>query len=1175
MHLRQRSTPVRYLLTFGITILAVVFSNLFLYRHSPFLPCIVAVTVSSRLYGRGAGLFSCLISVACTSFFLFGNGSIFHIPAGSAPSNESDIYKNIARELMFVGVALTIVFIMTALRRYAIQGQNQNERLGNMLNSVASGVIAVDGQGRVTYLNPLAGKLTGWGQDAVGRALSEVFNVRPDAANSLSETWPLIGDPFEDVAPRHTPAQIKILLSKDGQRHVIEDSSAEASLAFSEHRDTVLVFREVTGQHRVEGELRQALERQRIALDAGKLAAWEWDLKTDQVFSKDLHKLFPMVAGSTTSKMYFDFIQPDDALALKAVIEKSIETRQPYQGKSRCIYPDNELVWLESYGKPVYNAQGEAIRIIGVSRNITEDRLVEEIVREGQEQFRSLAETAKDGILSTDSSGKIIYANASCAAVFGYSRAALIGKHVLELIPERLRARCRDGLARYKATGVKQLNWASVEFPGLRKEGSEVPLEMSYSETRSGQKHLFTAVIRDISERKKNEQLVLAAKERLVLAQRIAGIGTYEWDIASGRTHFSLELEAIYGMTPTTFGGLHDYRMALIHPDDLQRVDRELRTALDSRVEEFGTTFRVLLPDKSVRWIASNGKIFRDHAGAAETMLGAERDITRQKEFEAEREKLLLNEQYAAERLAFAQRAAGMGTYERDFPTGRVKWTPEMEALFGLPAGAFDGHFESWIALIHPEDRYKRQEWLARAIEEGGDYYVEYRVIWPDCGVHWLGNKGKIIFNSNGEPEMSIGACFDITQRRALEAEREVLFQREREARAEAERSNRLKDEFIATVSHELRTPLTAIMGWSHMLLEGGLDQTLVARGLESIERNAQAQARLVEDLLDLSRITAGRMRLQLQPLDLAQVIQGVVDGLRPAALGKKIEFDLFLTPATINGDADRLHQIAYNIIFNALKYSERGRRIEINVQPGGDTARLVVRDHGKGIAPEFLPKLFRLFSQEDASSTRRFGGMGLGLAIVKQLVELHGGTVTAESAGENQGTTVTVELPLHKSGDTVLLRNERQHGAAAGAGLGGRWSKLEGMRVLIVESDADTRGVVASLLRQSGARVAETGSADEALDLFLKQKPDAALIDISLVNISPADIGPGQDGIALLRKIRALPVELGGQVPAIAFTPKAGQENVERLRELGFQKLLLKAATPDDIRDMFASFAD
>lgn len=1142
MTMTRRPALTEYFFALALSALALCFCLFVTGRQYVFLFAFFSVTVSAWHGGIRVGVFATLLATAWTSAILFW------FPGRVLPTPLAQPYRDLLSQGFFSITALVIVYVMHKLQRAQSRTLEQNAWLGSTLNNIANAVISIDSNGLVEHMNPLAFTLTGWGPEAIGKPVSEVFKTvahEPETGDVISSRK-LLGD---------KRGRVEILISKSGKRYTIEDSSSSATSSGSKGSGSVLVFRDVTDQRRVEEELRKTAERYQIALESGALVAWDWDLRTDRANFTDLNHVLPQIPEEASGKTFMQMIHPDDAPGFRASIDKAIETHESFGSQIRCKLPGGEAFWVDIRGKPVYSSKGDAKRIIGVLRNITEQRVVEEIVREGQEQFRNLAENAKDGFISIDDQGKIQYANASCAELFGYTRAELIGQNIQLLIPERLRTAHNRAFDRYRSTGQKTLNWSSVEFIGRRRHGREVPVEMSFSESRSGQKRLFTAVVRDVSERKKTEEIVRAAQERLVLAQRIAGIGTYEWHIQSGRTSFSRELEALYGIEH--FGGTHQDRMALIHPDDLPRVTSELAAAMESKSGEFNSIFRVQLADSTMRWIASNGKIFRDEKGEPVTMLGAEQDITAQKKNEAEREKLLASELTARERLALAQRAAGMGTYEQNIQTGEVHWTPEMEALFGLKAGAFDGRFENWMARIHPDDREKTMESISLSSQERGDYYVEYRVLWPDGSIHWLGNSGKVIFDSEGSPEVALGACLDVTQRRALEAERERIFEREKAAREQAERSNRLKDEFIATVSHELRTPLTAIVGWSKMLLEGGLAPELVQRGMESIDRNARAQIRLVEDLLDLSRITAGRMRMHLKQMNLADAVNTAIESIRPAAQARKIQLDLWLAEAIVNGDAERLHQVAYNILFNAVKFSEREGHIEIVVDTAGDMARLSVRDHGKGIAAAFLPNMFRLFSQEDASSTRRYGGMGLGLAIVKNLVELHGGTVRAESPGEGQGTTMTVEIPLHRTGDTIVFQRLAQRTPEPEPEPPPARPRLESARIMIVEDDADTRHLIGAIFRQAGSTVTEASSAEQALELFPTAQPDAMLVDIAL---------PGEDGVSLLKKIRALPAAQGGEVPAVAFTANVRPENASILLAAGFQKYLPKPVSPLDV---------
>ncbi|MDQ3917112.1 MAG: ATP-binding protein, partial [Acidobacteriota bacterium] len=321
--------------------------------------------------------------------------------------------------------------------------------------------------------------------------------------------------------------------------------------------------------------------------------------------------------------------------------------------------------------------------------------------------------------------------------------------------------------------------------------------------------------------------------------------------------------------------------------------------------------------------------------------------------------------------------------------------------------------------------------------------------------------------------------------------ERKCLLAREQAARAEAESANRLKDEFLANVSHELRTPLTAIIGWVHMLRHNALDAETAARGLETIERNAQSQAQLVEDILDVSRVITGKLRLDIGPVDAASVINAAIDSVQLAAGSKGIRLEVTLDPSArhISGDSSRLQQVVWNLLLNAIKFTPAGGRVEVRLKRAGHEAQISVSDTGAGVSPDFLPYIFDRFRQADGTSTRRHGGLGLGLAIVRHLVELHGGTVRAESEGEGRGATVTVSLPV--------LKADEARPAEAPAAEAPALTSLEGVKVLAVDDEADARKLLAEVLGRYGAEVMTASSLVEALGLLQTWRPHVLLSDI------------------------------------------------------------------------------
>ena len=375
-------------------------------------------------------------------------------------------------------------------------------------------------------------------------------------------------------------------------------------------------------------------------------------------------------------------------------------------------------------------------------------------------------------------------------------------------------------------------------------------------------------------------------------------------------------------------------------------------------------------------------------------------------------------------------------------------------------------------------------------------------------------------------------------------------------ARAEAEVANRAKDDFLATLSHELRTPLSAILGWVKMLRAGTLDTTAAQRALEVIERNAYSQNQLVTDLLDVSRIITGTMTLETATVHLASIVDAGLEAVRPAADTKNIMITRTLAAdvGPIVADAGRIQQVVWNLLTNAVKFTPSGGRIDVKLACIGTSAQLVVRDTGKGISKEFLPHLFERFRQADSSTTRAYGGLGLGLAIVRHLVELHGGTVTAESDGEGKGSTFTVTLPAGGATQLPLVPLERVPTSGALQAASGT---LEGVRVLIIDDDEDTCEMTSAVLKHAGATPFAVTSAREARRALRTMRPDVIVCDLGM---------PGENGYDFIRELRAATGAQGAVITAIAMTAYARQEDRQRSLAAGFQRHLPKPVEPVDL---------
>jgi len=482
----------------------------------------------------------------------------------------------------------------------------------------------------------------------------------------------------------------------------------------------------------------------------------------------------------------------------------------------------------------------------------------------------------------------------------------------------------------------------------------------------------------------------------------------------------------------------------------------------------------------------------------------------------------------ASERLKLALAAARLGDWSWDTKTDVVTLSETAARLFDIPS---DSQM-TWTQireLLHEEDREPARLAVEKALAEHSDYDIEYRVEGKDGSEVWVSAKGRGLYDPDGDVVGMLGFVQDISVRKRNE---EMLFEQaaanERLYR-QAEESSRLKEEFLATISHELRTPLSAILGWTRMLRLGQLSKENELKALDTIERNARAQAQLVDDLLDVSRIITGKLRMDVRPADPNSFIDAAVEAVRPAADAKGVRMQKVIDTGAISipGDPARLQQVVWNLLSNAIKFTPRGGRVQIRSERVNSHLEIVVSDTGQGISADFLPHVFDRFRQADQKTSRQHGGMGLGLAIVRHLVELHGGTVNAISEGEGRGATFTVTLPIapiyqidsgsriHPAARDLLPANDCT-------------DRLDGLRILVVDDEADTRDLLRQGLEYCGAKVKEVGSADEAMKALETFTPDILISDIGM---------PGVDGYDLIRQIRKLSVDEHRKIAAIALT--------------------------------------
>jgi signal transduction histidine kinase/ActR/RegA family two-component response regulator len=466
-----------------------------------------------------------------------------------------------------------------------------------------------------------------------------------------------------------------------------------------------------------------------------------------------------------------------------------------------------------------------------------------------------------------------------------------------------------------------------------------------------------------------------------------------------------------------------------------------------------------------------------------------------------------------------------------------------------------------------PEQRFNVISYLAvPVISRSGEVLGGLFFGDPRVGVFTKQHEQIVIgLASQAAIAMDNARLFDTAKRAHAEAER-VATEKERLYR-QAQESSRLKDEFLATISHELRTPLNAILGWAHIVRNGHLDSNAYAKAIDTIERNARAQAQLIDDLLDVSRIITGKLRLEVRPADPNSFIEAAIEALRPAAEAKGVKVQRIIDTQVISipGDPVRLQQVVWNMLSNAIKFTPRGGRVQVRLERVNSHIDIVVSDTGQGITPEFLPHVFDRFRQADQRTTRQHGGMGLGLAIVRHLVELHGGTVAAFSKGENQGSTFIVSLPVTPVYQVDEMGTRVHPTAADFSSPSENVERLDGLKILVLDDEKDTRELLEAGLRQCGAEVMLADSANEAFEAIATEIPDVLISDIGM---------PVEDGYDVIRRLRSLPPEKGGRLPAIALTAYARVDDRMQALKAGYQMHVPKPVELAELAAVVASVA-
>lgn len=838
-------------------------------------------------------------------------------------------------------------------------------------------------------------------------------------------------------------------------------------------------------------------------------------LRRDDVLGKRAFDVFPFMEETGEFRYFLE------ALAGKSVVGENRPFAVPQTGRAG---------FFEGYYSPLRAEAGEIIGGVGVIRDITERKRVEDVANEAHQRLTFHVENSPLAVVEWDNEFRVSRWAPSAERLFGWESHEVMGKRVSDwdlVFPDDLEAVFEVG---YRQRQAKERHGVSRNR-NYTKDGKVLHCEWYNSTLYDKDGHLVSilSLVLDVTASKRTEHALRESEEqyRLLFESNPHAMWVYDLETLkflavndSAIDHYGYSRDEFLSMT------IRDIRP----PEDVAVLSAYLASP-NAELDRAGE-WRHRKKDGTVITVEITSHRLDFGGRPAEFVLA--NDITERKQAE---EALRQSEDRYRDLVDNSHEL--MCTHDLD---GRVisvnPWAAHVlgypqEALIGLNVREgltrqYRDQFEDYIQAI-------KTNGFARGIMQVKTASGEVR-LWEYYNT--LRTEGV-------ETPIVRGMAHDVTERRQALA-------REKEARLEAEAANRLKDEFLSTLSHELRTPLTAIIGWSKLLMQGDVDPEKQPLALETIVRNAQAQGQLINDLLEVSRIITGKLHLNFSPCQLQPVIEAAIESIRPTAEAKGIKLKPLFEPRAglVSGDADRLQQVVWNLLSNALKFTPSGGVVQVKFQRANSHVEIVVSDSGEGIKQDFLPHVFERFRQADGSTTRAHGGLGLGLAIVRHLVELHGGSVRAESEGEKKGATFTVKLPLLLPDDQKSVGEiQPKQSATLGVTRSEPSSDLKGVRILVVDDEEDARELVSTMLGRHGAVVQTAASSTEALELLETWNPRVLIADIGM---------QGEDGYELIRRVRALPGN-SGAIPAVALTAYARIEDKMRALSAGFQVHLSK----------------
>ncbi|OUL31640.1 PAS domain S-box protein [Nostoc sp. 106C] len=908
---------------------------------------------------------------------------------------------------------------------------------------------------------------------------------------------------------------------------------------------------DITNRKRSQADLRKSEERYQLIAKATNDVIWDCNLLTNQmwwserlqiVFGYQPEELEPDMSG------WVERVHPKDIARVYASYETCLNNGATvWTDEYRFRRADGSYADVLDRAYIIRDSVGNPVRVVGAISDITERKQVQRELQQNLQTFTTLVQASPLAIVVIEPNMTVQLWNWAAEQLFGWSAAEVLGQPI-PIVPEEKRDECRQ----VREAIAKGEVFVGVETYRCQRDGSTVVVSISAAPLYDEHNN-FNAILliyRDITQQQQAEQALRQSEEWARLAIQVAHLGGWRLHLDTNLVEMDERMREIWGEPDDAVMIPLPQVIERMHPDDRARVVTAVNAAIDPQSSGiYEIEYRIIWNDGSERWVLAKGQaLFAGEGESRRTVdfFGTLLDITERKLSEAAVRESEERYRYLAESIP------------------QLVWTADTQGLLidvnqrwctytGLTLA--QAQTEGWQAVVHPEDAPSISQNWAMAQQHGTYYQAEGRMRRADGLYRWHLHQAVPLKNEQGQAIKWFGTATDIEDQKQLEQQRIHLLEQEQAAREQAETANRIKDEFLAVLSHELRTPLNPILGWSRLLQSQKLDSAKTTEALKTIERNAKLQAQLIEDLLDVSRILQGKLNLNVSPVDLTSVINGAIETVRLAAEAKSITIQTMLEAnlGQVTGDSSRLQQVVWNLLSNAIKFTPSGGLVEIRLERFDSVAQITVSDNGKGISPQFLPYVFDYFRQADSATTRKFGGLGLGLAIVRHLIELHGGTVFAQSLGEGLGASFTLRLPL------LLIKSQTYEDA----GQMEQALNLNGIRILVVDDDADSRDFVAFVLENEGANVAIAGSATEALAALRQFKPDILLSDIGMPQI---------DGYMLMQQVRNLPPDQGGNIKAIALTAYAGEINEKQAIKAGFQRHISKPVEPADLVALISS---